>query len=201
MYYVKVIITTKYEEDYEVTGELIEFNNSLNSKDPNLSVAPGIIEQYASIRLYDRDNTFRDAAILDSVDIFKDAKVTFYASMDDEDVKIGSYIIDSIKMQMDNNEVQIQCVDKSDKLSSIKIEEYPVADRTADDLLNIVFQDFIGENWIYLDSETENNCKNTLIPNSFMNSTNAREVLQAICSVAMVNIWYDTDNFVVGGCL
>ena len=104
------------------TQDLISAACSENAKDSDLTPKTGVIEQSASLRIYDRDDYFRINIMKNTANFFRGATVNFYArehvsiatvcgpdvyvsndltvgqDESDNDINIGSYIIDKVEM-------------------------------------------------------------------------------------------------------
>ena len=198
-----VLITMKDASNFAIEEDLISYECSENSKDSDLTLNPGVIEQSATIEIYDRDDKFKQAAMFDTLNAFQNASVSIYFVNDlNEYIQLGEYLISSIELNGDNDTVVINCYDATSQLSDIKIDQYSVADRTAHTLLSIIFNQFLDQTpWEYLDQETANRCNWTIVYNSYMVSTDAREVLDMICALCMLTIFYKNGTFYVGSCL
>ena len=214
MYIISAEIITKDGESHVFTRDLISVTGSENSKDSELTPQPGIIEQSASLKIYDRDSYFKNNILKSTVEFFRGATVNLYitkstyveaicsedtivsedlicgSSYDAENIQIGSYIVDKVEMEGDEDEVSITCVDITRTLSSIKINQYPLANRTLHDFLNIVFGEFLDDaTWGYKTSEIETRCRNMHIDNSFITNVDARQFLEQVCLCGMLNIY------------
>ena len=115
---------------------------------------------------------------------------------------LGSYLISEIKFDGDSETVTLNCSDITSQLNNVVVNEYPLEQRNAHQLLDIVFNDFLnGAFWQYMSTEVENICKNTIVPNSYMNNTNAREILDMVCGLCMLTIYCKNNVFYVGFCV
>ena len=175
-------------------------------RDAKISLNPGVIEQSATIVIYDRDNNFKNASIYNTEDIFKGATVAIHATETVVDgfldEILGTYLISEIKFDGDSETVTLNCSDITSQLNNVVVNEYPLEQRNAHQLLSIVFNDFLnGAFWQYMSTEVENICKNTIVPNSYMNNTNAREILDMVCGLCMLTIYCKNNVFYVGFCV
>lgn len=199
-------INTIKNQNFYVSNDLISFECSENMRDAKISLNPGVIEQSATIVIYDRDNNFKNASVYNTEDIFKGATVIIHATetVNNEflDEILGSYLISEIKFDGDSENVTLNCTDITSQLNNVVVNEYPLEQRNAHQLLGIVFNDFLnGAFWQYMSTEVENICKNTIVPNSYMNNTNAREILDMVCGLCMLTIYCKNDIFYVGFCV
>ena len=199
-------INTIKHQNFYVSNDLISFECSENMRDAKISLNPGVIEQSATIVIYDRDNNFKNASIYNTEDIFKGATVAIHATetVNDGffDEILGTYLISEIKFDGDSETVTLNCSDITSQLNNVVVNEYPLEQRNAHQLLDIVFNDFLnGAFWQYMSTEVENICKNTIVPNSYMNNTNAREILDMVCGLCMLTIYCKNNVFYVGFCV
>lgn len=203
---IDIEINTIKNQNFYVSNDLISFECSENMRDAKISLNPGVIEQSATIVIYDRDNNFKNASVYNTEDIFKGATVKIHATetVNNEflDEILGSYLISEIKFDGDSETVTLNCSDITSQLNNVVVNEYPLEQRNAHQLLGIVFNDFLnGAFWQYMSTEVENICKNTIVPNSYMNNTNAREILDMVCGLCMLTIYCKNDIFYVGFCV
>ena len=203
---IDIEINTIKNQNFYVSNDLISFECSENMRDSKISLNPGVIEQSATIVIYDRDNNFKNASVYNTEDIFKGATVKIHATetVNNEflDEILGSYLISEIKFDGDSETVTLNCSDITSQLNNVVVNEYPLEQRNAHQLLGIVFNDFLnGAFWQYMSTEVENICKNTIVPNSYMNNTNAREILAMVCGLCMLTIYCKNDIFYVGFCV
>lgn len=199
-------INTIKHQNFYVSNDLISFECSENMRDAKISLNPGVIEQSATIVIYDRDNNFKNASIYNTEDIFKGATVAIHATETVDggflDEILGTYLISEIKFDGDSETVTLNCSDITSQLNNVVVNEYPLEQRNAHQLLSIVFNDFLnGAFWQYMSTEVENICKNTIVPNSYMNNTNAREILDMVCGLCMLTIYCKNNVFYVGFCV
>lgn len=199
-------INTIKHQNFYVSNDLISFECSENMRDAKISLNPGVIEQSATIVIYDRDNNFKNASIYNTEDIFKGATVAIHATetVNDGffDEILGTYLISEIKFDGDSETVTLNCSDITSQLNNVVVNEYPLKQRNAHQLLDITFNDFLnGAFWQYMSTEVENICKNTIVPNSYMNNTNAREILDMVCGLCMLTIYCKNNVFYVGFCV
>lgn len=222
MYTVAVELITKDNISHWYTRDLINVQCSENSKDADLTPQPGVIEQNASLKIYDRESYFKYNIMKSTANFFRGCALNVYIRKGITQVAvcseslacnetvtcdegttyvqslIGSYLVDKVQMEGDSDEVSISCIDLTNILSSIKIEQYPLADRTIDDFLNIIFGEFLnGATWEYTDDATQDICENTFIPDSFITGTDARAFLDQVCTCGMLNIFQVNGNYQV----
>ena len=203
---IDIEINTIKHQNFYVSNDLISFECSENMRDSEISLNPGVIEQSATIVIYDRDNNFKNASVYNTEDIFKGATVVIRASETTNgeflDEVLGTYLISEIKFDGDSETVTLNCTDITSQLNNVVVNEYPLEQRNAHQLLDIVFNNFLnGAFWQYMSGEVENICRSTIVPNSYMNNTNAREILNMVCGLCMLTIYCKNDIFYVGFCV
>lgn len=173
---------------------------SENLFDSALHIRPGICEQYATIDVYDRYGVLHSMYIRE--ELTKKNEVSIYA-IDDAEQKtylLGSYMIASADAECDNNIVTIECEDNSRIFEEINVPALPVQDRTCDKMLSILFET-VNKPWKYIDNETANLCKSIKTPNSWSESSSAAVLLEKICILGMLRVYWYIDTFVVARCV
>ena len=203
---IDIEINTVKHQNFYVSNDLISFECSENMRDSKISLNPGVIEQGATIVIYDRDNNFKNASVYNTEDIFKGANVIIHATETVDggflDEILGTYLISEIKFDGDSETVTLNCSDITSQLNNVAVNEYPLEQRNAHQLLEIMFNNFLnGAFWRYMSTEVENICRNTVVPNSYMNNTNAREILDMVCGLCMLTIYCKNNVFYVGFCV
>lgn len=203
---IDIEINTVKHQNFYVSNDLISFECSENMRDSKISLNPGVIEQSATIVIYDRDNNFKNASVYNTEDIFKGATVIIHATETVDsgflDEILGTYLISEIKFDGDSETVTLNCSDITSQLNNVVVNEYPLEQRNAHQLLDIMFNNFLnGAFWQYMSTEVENICRNTIVPNSYMNNTNAREILDMVCGLCMLTIYCKNNVFHVGFCV
>lgn len=175
-----------------LTGtDLLNFKCSENLLDSDLQINPGICEQYADIEIYDRGNVFHDLAqegfLDDDVDV----------SINTDNYALGIYIASDWDIEIDNSVVGITCRDRSYLFEKILIQRADIAQRTIDDLLNILFSQ-ANIAWNYLDNETQTRCQSITIPNNWFAASDLKTLLDKICSLGMLRMYWSLNTFYVG---
>lgn len=172
-------------------GDLISFRCSENLFNSELQITPGICEQYADIKIYDRDSTFRQLILVDqSID---DANVDITVG----EYPLGTYTVSDWNFETDNSVVDVTCRDPSYLLDKITVQRAEIADRTLDALLNLLFTR-AGTAWVYLDTETRERCQHIIVPNSWFASSSLKVLLEKTCSLGMLRIFWSVSMFYVG---
>lgn len=176
--------------------ELVCSENTFNSQ---AYVCPGIVEQYANIKVYDRYQYLHSLAEEES--LLEGALVKIaVVDENDEERSLGSFVVDAYVISAVSSEVQINCKDPSETFSTIYVENLPVKDRSVDDMLTLAFKYASSYTWKYVDAETAQYCKKIKTPNSWFESGTLQDLFNKICNLGMLRIyWYD-NSFVVARC-
>ncbi len=189
-------------------SQLISFTCSENIMDSNLDLNPGICEQYANLEIYDKDGLIRQRGLkgeLHKDDIITiigiDENVWEEGGIAKGEVVLGDYLVEEWKLENNNSHIKIVCRDTSYRLDKINIPRTIISDRTVDDLLNIVFSSAPQMTWVYLDTDTEERCQNITIPNSWYKASDLKTMLESICAVGLLRIYYFNKTFFVGRCV
>ena len=179
--------------------DLISFACAENAYDAQMSLQPGISEQYAEVRLYDRDAELLDRikTLKISDNVMLSITAIDHSSDEGSSYMLGTYIMDNIDNINNDFEVSLVCKDLSYTLDDIYVQAWPVQDRTLDDMLNIAFSYLPGCSWRYGNTTTKDDCKNIVTPDSHLSSCTLRECFTKICNVGMLRIYWYVDSFVV----
>lgn len=180
--------------------DIKSFTNSENLLDAQMQIVPGICEQYANISVYDRYNVLKDFALANM--LAKDYVVSIAAIDDVESTSydMGNYIIADWDFESVSSTVGIICRDKSYLFEKINIERAPIKDRTLDELLGIMFSQAKGMSWVYKDNETRVRCEQIVVPNSWYHASDLYTMLNKLCALGMLRIYWYIDTFIVGRC-
>lgn len=192
-------LSTYYLAIYTGT-DLKSVANSENLLDSQMQVTSGICEQYADVSVYDRYGVLRKFALTNKL---TPDHVLSISAIDDANgfsYEMGSYIISDWNFDSISSTVGITCRDKSYLFEKINIERSVIADRTLDELINILFAQASGMSWRYQDSETQARCKAIVIPNSWYQASDLYTMLNKICALGMLRIYWYIDAFIVGRC-
>ena len=180
--------------------DLIDLKCAENFLDAQMQISPGICEQYADIKIYDRDRSLRTLAYKGDLDI--EYPVTIEAiDSSDRVYTLGIYSIASWQIEGTSDVVGITCRDNTYIFKDIDIPKVAIQDRTLDDFINLLFSYAAGQTWKYIDNETRDYCKNIKIPDSWYLASDLYTMLTKICSVGMLRIYWYIDTFIIGGLL
>lgn len=180
--------------------DLKSVNNSENLFDSQMQIVPGICEQYADISVYDRYGILRKLALENEL---TPDHVLSIAAIDDSDgteYALGNYIISDWNFDGISSTVGISARDKSYLFEKINIERAMIADRTLNELLGIMFAQAAGMPWRYQDDATRERCNAITVPNSWYHASDLYTMLNKLCALGMLRIYWYIDTFIVGRC-
>lgn len=175
---------------------LISYKCSENMMDSNLNIAPGICEQYADITFYDKNKLFHQLA-LSGLLTDNDTVKIYEINDNNEEVLVGSYLIDTWDIEATESDISIHARDISYILESLNISKLNVETRSVNDFLTIAFGNLP---WKYLDEATELRCYSIGIPNSWYAGGTVADLLNLICQIGMLRIYWSIDTYIVGRC-
>jgi hypothetical protein len=183
---------------YYTGNELKSVENSEQSFDSQMQISPGLVEQYADIVIYDRDNSIHTLA--KNAKLSDEFKVTIEAINQNGDSQIiGSYITYDWDVESNKSEVSLQCIDNNKLLDSIYIDTQALKTRTVNQLLTLIFST-VGLSWEYIDSTTKTYCQNISVPNSWWYKSTARELLDKVCTLGQLRVYSYLGTFIVVRC-
>ena len=179
---------------------LIEFECSENAYDTSMNLLPGICEQYADVKVYDAANTLHDLALRNMLD--RDCQVTIRVQDDKsgEYTVIGTYVVNEWDIDANSSEVTILCRDKSYLFEKIDIQRTTVNTRTLNDFIHILFEQARGMSWKYADEDTRQRCLDIEIVSSWYRKSDLRTMLDKICAVGLLRIYWYLDTFIIARC-
>ena len=173
---------------------------SENSTDSQLTIDPGVVEQYAEISVHDRNRVMFKANEADQlvkelrvkVDAIDDVTATTY--------ELGEYNASEYEFDPDILQVRIVCNDPVHLLDSVLVEAVPVTTRSVDEMLRYAFQLANGAVWGYDSNETQEYCKNIKTPDSWFYTGSVLAFLRKICIVGMLRVYWSVNQYVVRRC-
>lgn len=132
----------------------------------------------------------------------EDFEVTIKAIDDDNNdtYNLGSYRVDNWDISGTSYEVGIDCRDISYILNEVNIQSIPVQSRTVHRMLQLMFKYIPGTTWKYIDADTMDYCENIRTPYCWFKNGTLYELLQKICVLAMIRIYWHVDCFIVARC-
>ncbi len=177
---------------------LISFNCSENAFDSQMNITPGICEQYADIKVYDRNGLIHK--LVEKEQLTQNYDVTLFA-IDNNSVEyiLGKYITNKWDIDSNTSEVSVKCIDISKNFDKVKIPNTEIATRTLDDMLTLLFG-FANVAWDYSNVETELYCKEFKTVNSWFREDNLYNLLQNICKGGLLRIYWYVNRFIIARC-
>lgn len=197
---VKILFENNVEKSFQL-NEIKSFLCSENITDSDLSIQPGVCEQYADVYLYDRTNFLHEYVYgIDRQENKDEVKVSFWCGEDLNNLTLmGTYYASSWDVNGDDNSIHIKCRDKTYLLDSITAEPLPRnGTKTCHQLLTRLFNEMHDCQWEYLDNETSSRCSNITIANCWYIGSTLRELLDKVCYLGMLRIFCINDVFYVG---
>lgn len=194
-----VRISPYYRATYTGT-DLIDFVCSENLLDANLAIQPGICEQYADVRIYDRDNMIHASVGNDALS--SDHEIAIYA-LDDathNQYILGKYYISDWAVEGDSAEVGVTSRDISYIFDKINVPSVSIKERTVDDMLQFLFSYAQDISWSYIDDDTKEYCEKITTPDNWYRAGTLRELLNKICTLGMLRIYWHVNKFIVARC-
>lgn len=173
------------------------FECSEHALGSQMRVQPGIVEQYADISLYDKYNTLHRLAEINLFDC--EAEVSIDVCYDDVIQNLGRYTSKDWSVQLDPI-VKLQCTDSMSRFENIFINGLNINFRSLDDLIRAVFAKIPDFEWSYLDIDTYMYCKSILLPNNWVSPDKLLNIINKICAVGMLRIYFHLNYFYVMRC-
>lgn len=186
--------------DYYYYGSsLIDFRGSENLMDSQLNLEPGICEQYADVRLYDRNGFLHSQAQAGLLQ--QDAQIKLSMLGAGSEKVLGTYLVSDWNVDSNTSIIAVTCRDPSYKFKHINIDRAQIRTRTVHELLTVLFSNAANLSWQYLDADTQTRCQNIVVPNSWWLVSDLYTMLTKICAVGMLRIFWRIDKFYVGRCV
>jgi hypothetical protein len=181
-------------------ADLISITCSENLLDAQMKIAPGIVEQYADISIYDRDGVLHELALQD--ELIGDHKAQITAIDDTTEVTyfLGSYTVASWDISSESSVVSATCRDPSYIFEKRDVPSIPIQDRSVDDMLNLAFGYAGNVSWQYIDEDTRLYCMKVVTPHSWFYAGTLLTMLKKICSLGMLRIYWSINKFIVARC-
>lgn len=194
------ITQVSLEYNVVLTGSsLLSASWSEHTLNSQATVSPGLVEQFADISIYDRDNQIHkahDNNLLRS----NTAVVLEVVDDDDEIVDTFNYGAADWDVKNDSTIVNLSCRDLSNTFNKITVQSLSIATRTIHDFVSLLFSYAPSVAWRYDSSTTEQYCKGIKIPNSWLKERKLNELLNCVCSAALLRIYWSKSEFVVMRC-
>lgn len=175
--------------------DLIKYECSENMLDAQLTFTPGICEQYINATVYDRNNVLQQLAAQEKLSTGRIINV--YAVDDNFRERIGQYYSEDWDIQNCESDVGITGGDGFKYLSNFDYQVAGVKSRSINNMLTDAFS-YAGVQWKYQDNDTQLYCQQIDTPNCWYPDTDIISLLEDICKVAMLRIYYYNGVFIVG---
>lgn len=196
---IKITRISTYYVGTTFGSDLKDFSCSENLFNSQMEVQPGICEQYADLKIYDRSNIIHQLALEGKLS--DGGKITLFAIDDSTQTthELGTYSIDTWDVPATSSTVSVTCKDKSILFEKINISSLPVTTRSVDNMLDILFIQ-AGLPWDYIDSTTLLYCMSIVTPDSWFYMSSLYELLNKVCALGMLRIYWYIDKFIVARC-
>lgn len=178
-------------------NDLIDFKCSENLLDSQVSIQPGICEQYADITIYDRYKLLYRYVVEYEHELTNSiVRLLVYDDNNNANV-IGAYVITDYDISGQSSQVNLTCSDPSYKLEKIQIPAISPAKRTVADMINIIAN--YGNIPIqYANTVVYTQCISIVTPNCWFKADNALNILNKICQLGMLRLYWYIDTFIIG---
>lgn len=180
---------------FEISDNLISFDCSENSKDSNLSPQPCVIEQNASVTFYDKGDIFRKKVQAFNADFFMGSRIEINAINNEVTNNLGIYLLSDMTIDGTDRNITVKGIDKTYSLDNVYTSVLTLKNRTVKDFLDEIFDTLPGESYSFWDNETEERCNNISLVNSFLQLQTAKNALNKVCALGMINIFYKDGIF------
>ena len=192
---------TKVSSEYNLVldSTLIQsVSCSEHATNSQLTLDTGIVEQYADLRVYDRYHSLNLANNDELLNSVSQVKIDI---LDDEGTLLitNTYIATDWDFK-DGNIIDIRCADPSERFGQIETNSITVGDRTAHDYLVLAFSYVDNYSWRYIDNSVKSYCEQIKMPKSWARRHKLSELLQYICTLACLRIYWSNNEFVVMRC-
>ena len=182
--------------DYTYTGtNIIEFTCSENSMTSELTLKPCIVEQYAYVDIYDRDGLIHHLALNNM--LFEGNKLRIETDVDGLTKDIGIYDLSKWNVTNSDSVASLTCADYTQTLRKILISDIPLKNRTVHMMFEEVFSRVPGVTWKYETDEVKDRCNRVGTPDNWFESSDAFSILEKICRLAMVCMYWYIDAFII----
>lgn len=181
-------------------SNIIRYENSMYKMDTQLSITPGINEQFADMELYDRSGLVHQLAQEGLLDKNQSVIISIF---DDEGTEIGAdeYFTKDWDIQASQSRFNVSCTDNSQSLKNYSSGDWPLAHRTIDSMLHLAFSRANNASWRYNNENTKIMCQRMYDSRSWFNPTDAYTMLQKICTAGMLRIYWYKGIYIVASLL
>ena len=161
--------------------------------DTSFNITPAVVEQYARLVLIDRSGIITNIA--ESADMAKDLKVMLYI----DNVLKYTYLTSIWDIQAESSKITLECNDPSKKLANCQISATGISSRSLYELFQIAFT-FTGYTFEAIDNETEAYLHSMIVKNSFTILQTSLELINKLCVVGFLRVFWDKNIFKIARC-
>lgn len=181
------------DKDYE--DEIISIEYSENILDSNLSVNPGICEQYANVSFKDSGKFIRNLALNNALEAY-DTILSIHKIDNGNDVVDAEFSVYDWDIDMCRESIKINGRDPSYQFNDISVS---VSQLRNTNVYNLIVELFSYVNYTYeFEQYVQVYCKNMYLPNNFYKANTLYELLNKICQLALLRIYWYKNRFVIG---
>lgn len=177
-------------------SEILTYECSRNKLNAQLEFMPGISEQYADFRLYDRHGIVN---LLKKENVLVDNLRTQVTVSDPATgiSRTNTYYTYEWQIKLGQSEFSLICKDATQALRAYQIGEHTPGDRSLHDMLTYCFMRAEAAAWTYADALTEYVCKNIKTPDSWFQLSNVHATLEKICATGVLRIYSVNNQYIV----
>lgn len=169
-------------------SELISYECSEHVYDSQLSITPGICEQYADITIYDRYKIFERAN--------KEIECRVTIETVNPDRVLGTYYVQDWDIPGGSSEFTSHCGDFCSIFDKLTFQATSIQDRTLHQILQLIFAQG-NLRWAYLNEADELFCSQLHTPNNWFKTSTVHVALEKACWLGLLRIYWDKDTFIV----
>ena len=180
-------------------GSIKDIDYGTNTRDQNMSLTFGVIEQNVTIKFYDRNKV-----VYGLFERKQDTKATLVIREyeDGELVDTDDYKVSDIEINEEGDQVTVRGVDATSILDTIDIGKNLIEDRSVHDLLTIFFSKLPETyTWDYFDDETSKMCHDIVAYSNWYRDDTLRNFLDKVCVLGLLRIYYKNGVFHVTRCI
>ena len=172
---------------------------SENSRDSQLSLQPGIVEQFVEIELYDRHKNIHYIHEQGALSQKGNIRIVAVDASENE-ISLGTYLVEDWEIYATDSTVKLIGTDPSVDFDKIYVDKFPIKERTVDDFLREIFAYVPQYNFAYLSATAEDRCKSIVVPNSWLKATTLDLALNKVCTLGMIRVFWLDGEFKITEC-
>lgn len=178
--------------------DLIKYECSEHLLDAQLTFTPGICEQYINATIYDRNNVLQLLAAQNK--LTANQLIRVYVVDDNFRQQIGEYYSVDWNVHNCESDVELTGSDEFSYLNNLEYTSYNVEKKTVHKMLSDAFS-YSNVSWRYLDDSVRLLCNSVVTLMCEYPNTDVISLLEEICRVAMLRIYYYNGTFIVAQAL